>query len=78
MQPNPSDPTNTDIPPTCKPDCPYRQKFGGYDLQRNALRMETVSLVQSERCGWNIKPGKIGGHPLDYEACIYTNHSTSE
>lgn len=73
MRPSPADPTNMDIPPTCKPDCPYRQKFNGYDLQRNALRMETASLVQAERCGWNIKPGKIGGHPLDYEACTFTS-----
>lgn len=73
MRPKPVDPTNTDIPPTCEQDCPYRQKFEGYDRQRNALRMETASLVQPERCGWNIKPGKIGGNPLDYEACIFTS-----
>lgn len=72
MQPKPVDPANTDNPPSCKADCPYRQTFKGYDLQKNALRTETASLVQAERCGWNIKPGKLGGRPLDYEACIYT------
>lgn len=72
MRPNPVDPTNVDEPPICREDCHYRQKFNGYELQQNALRTETASMVQSERCGWNIKPGRIGGHPLDYEACIFT------
>ncbi|WWT36912.1 hypothetical protein [Escherichia phage UPWr_E1] len=43
-------------------------------MQRNALRTETVSMVSKYRCGWNIKPGRIGGHPLDYEACIYSKN----
>ncbi len=71
MQPAPADPANTD-PPTCSKECGYRLRFVGYDLQRNALRMETASMVQAERCGWNLKPGRIGGHPLDYAPCTYT------
>lgn len=71
MQPTPLDPTNTN-PPTCSTDCKWRQRFTGYDLQRNALRMETASMVQPERCGWNLKPGRIGGHPLDYAPCTFT------
>lgn len=71
MQPRPVDPINTDTPPVCASECPYRQKFTGYDLQRNALRIETASMVQVDRCGWNIKQGRIGGHPLDYEPCIF-------
>ena len=71
MRPEPADTTNTDAPPECKVNCKYRQRFTGYDLQRNALRTETASMVCEWRCGWNIKPGRIGGHPLDYEACIF-------
>lgn len=74
IKPTASDPLNDVEPPTCKADCPYRQEFRGYDLQRNALRTETVSIVSKYRCGWNIKPGRIGGHPLDYEACIYSKN----
>lgn len=70
MRPVPSDPTNTD-PPECAKDCPWRHRFSGFDLQRNALRMETASMIHEDRCGWNIKPGHIGGHPLDYEPCIF-------
>lgn len=67
----PADPSDHD-PPTCSADCKWRQRFSGYDLQRNALRVETASMVQPERCGWNLKPGRIGGHPLDYAPCTFT------
>ena len=62
------DPENLDAP-VCVSECRYRQPFGGFDRQRNALRMELASLVQRERCGWNLLPGRIGGHPLDYAPC---------
>lgn len=71
MRPIALDSLNTD-PPTCVADCKWRQRFDDYALQKNALRIETASLVQPERCGWNIKPGCIGGHPLDYAPCSYT------
>lgn len=71
MRPKPVDPENTDAPPECKAGCPYRQAFTGFDLQRNALRSELASMIIPWRCGWNIKPGKIGGHPLDYAECTH-------
>jgi len=71
MKPSPSDPFNSGAPPECADECCYRQRFDGFDLQRNALRTETASMVEPFRCGWNLKPGLIGGHPLDYEPCIY-------
>lgn len=57
-------------PPVCSLDCRYRQQFSGFDLQRNALRSELASMVDSARCGWNLKPGHLGGRPLDYAPCI--------
>ena len=71
IRPRPVDPTNTEEPPVCSRECKYRQQFKGYDLQRNALRTETVSMVHPWRCGWNLRPGHIGGHPLDYAECIF-------
>jgi len=71
MRPTPADPTNPGTPPECAADCQWRQKFEGFDLQRNALRTETAHLVEPYRCGWNIKPDSMGGHPLDYEPCTY-------
>lgn len=55
--------------PVCASGCRYKQAFGGFDSQRNALRIELASMVQRERCGWNLLPGRIGGHPLDYAPC---------
>jgi len=69
-RPRPTHPDNTDIPPVCSPDCRWRRTYRDYDRQRNALRMETAHMVQAARCGWNIKPGHLGGRDLDYEPCI--------
>lgn len=69
LHPTPADPLNTAPPPTCAPGCKWMQRFG-FDLQLNALRMETIHMVQGERCGWNLLPGRLGGHPLDYAPCI--------
>lgn len=70
IRPNPEDPTNPGRP-FCKKKCQYRQSYNGYSLQKNALRSELASMIQSERCGWNLKLNHIGGHPLDYAPCIY-------
>lgn len=70
-RPTPVDPSNTDEPPICVKDCRFRQKFTGFTLQRNALRSELASMVAADRCGWNLKPGHIGGHPLDYAPCDF-------
>lgn len=56
--------------PVCQATCKWRIK-ANFNLQRNALRIET--MVESNRCGWNIKPGVMGGHPLDYEPCFFAN-----
>lgn len=58
--------------PICSADCRYRQSFKEFGLQKNALRAEMASLINSERCGWNILPGMVGGHPLDYAPCNYS------
>lgn len=71
MRPRPTDPENNGPRPECAADCNYRQEYTGFALQRNALRFELASMIQPFRCGWNIKPGRIGGDPLDYEPCIY-------
>lgn len=71
MRPVAADPTNPGLPPACSNDCRWRQVFNDYDLQRNSYRMEMASMVEEYRCGWNLKPGKIGGHPLDYATCIF-------
>lgn len=69
--PYPVDPDRTAIPPECTKNCQWRQAFH-WDLQRNALRLEAPNMVEKYRCGWNLKPGHIGGDPLDYAPCIYS------
>ena len=69
IRPKAADPTNID-PPLCSDDCRWRQKYTEFALQKNALRCELASMVVPYRCGWNLKLGRIGGHPLDYEMCI--------
>ena len=71
MRPIAIDPTNTDDAPICRVDCPYLMRFNSYALQRNAIRSELAHMIHQWRCGWNIKPNRIGGHPLDYEPCIF-------
>lgn len=71
QSPSPIDPENNEPPPKCSKDCLYRHHFNGFDLQRNALRSELASMIDKRRCGWNIKPGHIGGHTLDYAPCTY-------
>lgn len=65
------DPENNAEPPKCSPDCRYRQSFSQFRQQRNALRSELASLIATDRCGWNIKEGHLGGDPLDYYPCTF-------
>lgn len=65
------DPSNIEQPPACAHNCIYRQKFSQFRLQRNALRSELASLIATDRCGWNLKEGRLGGHPLDYHPCTF-------
>lgn len=71
QRPIAADPENRDEPPVCSAQCRYRQSFGEFSLQRNALRSELASMIATDRCGWNIKPGRIGGRPLDYDQCVF-------
>lgn len=71
IRPRPASPDNEAIPPECTKECKWRQSIT-FDLQRNALRLEISYLVEKYRCGWNLRPGVMGGRPLDYEPCIYT------
>lgn len=71
MRPTAVDPENKDAPPTCKAGCAYKQKFSSFSLQRNAIRTETTHMIAVNRCGWNLKPGVIGGSPLDYAPCVF-------
>lgn len=73
-RPKAEDPTNSD-PPLCVDDCIWRQKYTGFALQRNALRSELASMIEHFRCGWNLKPGLIGGQPLDYAPCTHLPES---
>lgn len=70
VRPKPVDPTNPEPAPFCKKECGWRQPFIDNHLQSNALRFEIIS-PDKNRCGWNLKPNFIGGHPLDYAPCIY-------
>jgi len=47
--------------------CKYRRPYETLGLQRNALRVEI--LPPADRCGWNLKQGRIGGRPDDYHPC---------
>lgn len=58
-----------DIRPTCSDGCVYRMKYAKLDLQRNALRIEIIT--PADRCGWNLKSGRIGGRPDDYHPCTF-------
>lgn len=57
------------FPPTCCVDCKYRITPKPLDLQRNALRVEFMS--PSQRCGWNLKDGRLGGVWDDYHICTF-------
>ena len=48
--------------------CRYRLPYEKPSRQQNSLRIEI--FYPSDRCGWAIKEGRIGGHPDDYERCI--------
>lgn len=69
VRPRPVDPMNVESTPECNRGCTYRQTFRDFALQRNALRMETAHMVNPNRCGWNLIPGRSGGYPLDYAPC---------
>jgi hypothetical protein len=53
----------------CGVDCKYRIFPEGLSLQRNALRVESMS--PSQRCGKNLKENRIGGRWDDYHPCDY-------
>ncbi len=55
--------------PVCKKDCSWRQPYTRLDNQVNALRIEIMS--PADRCFYNLKDGRIGGHPDDYYPCTF-------
>jgi hypothetical protein len=56
--------------PVCEKDCKWRMPYtSNLDLQRNALRVEIFS--PSDRCGWRLKSGRMGGRPDDYHPCTH-------
>lgn len=55
--------------PICSDNCDYRIYPEGTTLQKNALRIE--SLTSSQRCGKSLKSGAIGGHWCDYHECMH-------
>jgi hypothetical protein len=69
-RPTPIDPARDSVPPECAMDCKWWKTFN-FDIQQNALRLDAASIIEIYRCGWNLKPGVIGGHALDYAACTY-------
>ena len=56
-------------PPKCVANCKYRMPYEVPGLQRNALRMEI--FFPADRCGWNLKEGRVGGIPDDYYPCTF-------
>lgn len=78
LLPIPQDPESNAVPPECGGNnCKWLQRFA-FDRQRNALRVELVHLVEERRCGWNLLPGRLGGHALDYAPCTYPAHYQQE
>lgn len=59
--------------PACKNNCTYRMPYETPGLQRNALRVEIFS--PADRCGWDLKDGRIGGQPDDYYPCTYNRRN---
>lgn len=63
------------IYPPCqdnKKDCSYRKSISNefYTTTRTtAVRTEVI--CPSDRCGYMLKPSKIGGNFFDYARCIY-------
>ena len=69
-RPTPVD-KDSGIPPVCEKNCKWLKRFNNFNRQSNSLRLESSHMVAETRCGWNLKPGKIGGHPLDYAPCDF-------
>jgi len=57
--------------PDCVSGCKYRMKYEQLGSQTNALRVEIIP--PSDRCGWNLKDGRMGGRPDDYYPCTLSN-----
>jgi len=70
VRPIAADPTNMGRP-YCSEKCKWRQSYNDCHLQKNALRVELGWIIEKDRCGWNLKPGHPGGHPLDYMPCTF-------
>ena len=68
VRPTRIDPENKMPRPICAKNCKWKTS-ANMNRQQNALRVET--MVDQYRCCWNIKPGVIGGHPLDYAPCLF-------
>lgn len=59
--------------PLDKSTCRYRQAYHpGWNCtpRPTAFRIETIS--PQDRCGYMLKPNRIGGIPDDYNSCLYT------
>jgi hypothetical protein len=51
-----------------KLNCEYVKKYNGYNPQKNALRIELIPY--QDKCSWDLKSDRIGGHIDDYNYCI--------
>lgn len=58
--------------PKCSASCKYRMPYEQLKPQKNALRIEM--FYPSDRCGYNLKPGRIGGRPDDYYPCSFRSN----
>lgn len=62
--------------PECMANCTYRMPYEPPGLQRNALRVEIFS--PSDRCGFRLKDGCIGGMPNDYYPCTFNQEKNND
>ena len=56
--------------PDCVSGCKYLMKYEQLGPQANTLRIEIIP--PSDRCGWNLKDGRVGGRPDDYYPCQFS------
>lgn len=57
--------------PPCSEPCPYKRNLGGgFNAAPRPTAFRTEVMDPSDRCGWKLKPGHVGGHDYDYGFCI--------
>lgn len=56
--------------PIDKHNCKYRQPYYiGWDCETRPTAFRIETLKPQDRCGFMLKPNRIGGRPDDYAVC---------